>query len=81
VTLECIDRWRTLQELAGIVTPFTEKLESEIRAEVAAEHQAELEEQKKAAATELAEIRQKTQAEIATKLRSRLLELATRRRG
>lgn len=81
VTLECLDRWRTLQELAGVVTPFTARLESEIRAEVAAEHQAELEEQKKSAAAEIAEIRQKTQAEIAKQLRSRLLELATRRRG
>ncbi|MEJ2274913.1 MAG: 4Fe-4S binding protein, partial [Woeseiaceae bacterium] len=80
-TRECLDRWRTLQELAGIVTPFTAKLESEIRAEVAAQHQAELEEQKKSAAAEIEEIRQKTQAEIAKQLRSRLLELATRQRG
>ena len=80
VTRECLDRWQTLQELAGVVTPFTEKLEAEIRAEVAAEHAAELDRQKQEAAAELAEIRQQTQNEIAGKLRSRLLELATRRR-
>ncbi len=72
--------WQTLQELAGAVTPFTEKVAAEIRAEVAAEHQAELEEQQKAAAAELAQARETTRAEIAGKLRSRLLELATRRR-
>jgi pyruvate-ferredoxin/flavodoxin oxidoreductase len=72
--------WRTLQELAGVVTPFTRKLEAEIRAAVAEEHQAELDAQKQAAAAELEEVRQKTQAEITGHLRRRLLELATRRR-
>lgn len=76
----CLGSWRTLQELAGIVTPFTRMLEEEIRASVAAEHQAELDEQKQAAAAELEEVRQKTQAEIAATMRSRLLELAARKR-
>ena len=76
----CMGSWRTLQELAGIVTPFTRRLEEEIRAAVAAEHQAELDEQKQAAAAELQEVRQKTQAEIAATMRSRLLELASRKR-
>ncbi len=77
----CMDDWRTLQELAGVVTPFTEQLEAELRDELAAEHQAELDAQKKAADAELAEVREKTQADVAQKLRSRLLELARRRRG
>ena len=77
---ESLRGWRTLQELAGIVTPFTRKLEAEIRAAVAEEHQAELDAQKQAAAAELEEVRQKTQAEIAGHLRRRLLELASRRR-
>ena len=76
----CLGSWRTLQELAGIVTPFTQRLEEEIRAAVAAEHQAELDEQKQAAAAELEEVRQKTQAEIASTIRRRLLELAARKR-
>ena len=29
---QCLANWQTLQELAGIVTPFTERLEQEIRA-------------------------------------------------
>jgi len=77
---ECLANWQTLQELAGIVTPFTERLEQEIRAEVAAEHQAELNAQKQASAAEILEIQEKTQAEIAGKIRSRLLQLASQKR-
>jgi len=78
---ECLANWQTLQELAGIVTPFTERLEQEIRAQIAAEHQAELNAQKQASAAEILEIQEKTQAEIASKIRSRLLQLASQKRG
>ena len=77
---ECQANWQTLQELAGVVTPFTERLEQEIRADVAAEHQADLDAQKKASEAEIREIQEKTQVEIASKIRSRLLELAARKR-
>jgi pyruvate-ferredoxin/flavodoxin oxidoreductase len=77
---QCQASWQTLQELAGIVTPFTERLEQEIRAEVAAEHQADIEAQKKAAAAEIREIKERTQAEIASTIRSRLLQLASQKR-
>jgi len=75
-----LQAWQTLQELAGIVTPFTEHVEQEIRAEVAAEHQAELAAQKQVADAQIQEIQQKTQAEIASKIRSRLLQLASQKR-
>jgi pyruvate-ferredoxin/flavodoxin oxidoreductase len=75
-----LQAWQTLQELAGIVTPFTERLEQEIRAEVATEHQAALDAQKAASAAEIQEIREKTQVEIASKIRSRLLQLASQKR-
>ena len=77
---ECQANWQTLQELAGIVTPFTEQLEQKIRADVAAEHQADLDAQKKASDAEIREIQEKTQAEIAKNIRSRLLQLASRKR-
>ena len=77
---QSLQSWRTLQELAGIVTPFTEQLEQEIRAEVAAEHQAELDAQKQATDAQIREIQEKTQAEIASKIRSRLLMLASQKR-
>ena len=77
---QCLANWQTLQELAGIVTPFTQRLEQEIRLELAAEHQAELDAQKQASAAEIREIQEKTQAEIASNIRSRLLQLAARKR-
>jgi pyruvate-ferredoxin/flavodoxin oxidoreductase len=77
---QCLANWQTLQELAGIVTPFTEQLEQEIRAELANEHQAALDAQKQASAAEIREIQEKTQAEIAKTIRSRLLQLASQKR-
>jgi pyruvate-ferredoxin/flavodoxin oxidoreductase len=76
-----LQAWQTLQELAGIVTPFTDRLEQEIRAELAGEHQAALDAQKQASAAEIREIQEKTQAEIASKIRSRLLQLAAQKRS
>jgi pyruvate-ferredoxin/flavodoxin oxidoreductase len=81
VTGGCLANWRTLQELAGVVTPFTERVEAEIREAVAAEHRAELDAQKQAAETEIRELREQTQAEIAAQIRSRLLALASRKRS
>jgi len=80
-TLQCLEVWQTLQELAGIVTPFTESLEQEIRAELAAEHQADLDAARKESQAEILALREKTEAEIASKIRSRLLQLASRKRG
>jgi len=77
---QCLQAWRTLQELAGIVTPFTERLEQEIRAEVAAEHRAELDAQKQASEEQILQMQEKTQVEIASKIRSRLLQLASQKR-
>jgi pyruvate-ferredoxin/flavodoxin oxidoreductase len=77
---QCLANWQTLQELAGIVTPFTERLEQKIRAELADEHQAALDAQEQASAAEIREIQAKTQAEIASNIRSRLLQLASQKR-
>lgn len=77
---DCLANWQTLLELAGVVTPFTERLEQEIRDDLAAEHQAELDAQKEASAAEIRKIQEKTQAEIASKIRSRLLQLASQKR-
>jgi len=78
---QCLANWQTLQELAGIVTPFTERLEQKIRAELADEHEAALEAQKQASAAEIRDIQEKTQAEIASNIRSRLLQLASQKRN
>lgn len=77
----CAATWQTLQELAGTVTPFTERLEQQIRAEIATEHQAQLDAQAAAADARIVEIQKKTESEIAAKIRSRLLDLASRKRS
>jgi pyruvate-ferredoxin/flavodoxin oxidoreductase len=76
---ECLANWQTLQELAGLVTPFTERLEQEIRAALAEEHEADLDAQKQSFEAEIKKIREETQAEIASKIRSRLLQLAAKK--
>ncbi|MDH3491191.1 MAG: 4Fe-4S binding protein [Gammaproteobacteria bacterium] len=78
---QSLQGWQTLQELAGIVTPFTERLEQDIRAEVAAEHRAELDAQSEASEARIREIQEKIEVEIASKIRSRLMQLASRKRG
>jgi pyruvate-ferredoxin/flavodoxin oxidoreductase len=78
---QCAETWQTLQELAGIITPFTQRLEQQIRAEVAAEHQAQLDAQTEDANARILELQKKTEAEIAGKIRSRLLDLASRKRS
>ena len=78
---QCLENWQTLQELAGIVTPFTEQLEQDIRAEVAAEHEAQLDAQRKEAEERIESLQKNTEAEIAKKIRSRLMQLASRKRG
>ncbi len=78
---DCIENWRTLQELAGVVTPFTAAVEAEIRTAVAAEHKAELDGLKQESDAEIKAIREQTQAEIAAQIRSRLLALASQKRN
>ena len=80
MSAQCLANWQTLQEVAGLVTPFTEQVEQEIRAAVAAEHQAELDVQQQANDAQIREIQEKTQVEIASKIRSRLLQLASQKR-
>ncbi len=41
-TAQLAHGWRTLQELGGLVTPFTSRVEAEAKAELAAAHEAEI---------------------------------------
>jgi pyruvate-ferredoxin/flavodoxin oxidoreductase len=76
-----IEIWRTLQELAGVVTPFTAKVEQEIQARVAGEHQAELDAQKQESEQKIKELQKTVEMEIAARIRGRLMELAESRRS
>ena len=76
-----IQIWRTLQELAGVVTPFTAMVEQEIQERVAGEHQAELDAQKQEFEKQINELQKTVETEIAVKIRSRLMELAVSKRS
>ncbi len=68
--------WRTLQELAGLVTPFTERVNREAEARVAEEHQAELDALKKEHERQIQAVRDGVQGDMAGQLRNRLMSLA-----
>jgi pyruvate-ferredoxin/flavodoxin oxidoreductase len=73
---ERLHAWRTLQELAGLVTPFTATVEAKLRAELKEAHQAELEAMKNDYEARLENQRAEIEAEITGRVQSRLLALA-----
>jgi len=70
------DAWRLLQELAGLVTPFTERVRREAEEQVATERQAELEAQAAVYEQKLADLRAELQQELRGDIRERLMDLA-----
>jgi pyruvate-ferredoxin/flavodoxin oxidoreductase len=70
------EAWRTLQELAGLVTPFTERVRAEAEAAVAAERKAELAAQKADYERRIAELRAELEQEYRIEIRDRLMALA-----
>ncbi len=68
--------WRTLLELAGIVTPFTDYVEQCVAQRLSAEHQADLDALRVEYDTKIAQINANYQAETHTKIRNQLLGLA-----
>ncbi len=75
----CAERqqaWRVLQELAGLVTPFTARIQREAEERVAAEHQAELDALEADYQHRLQALRARYQEEIRHDIRERLMVLA-----
>jgi pyruvate-ferredoxin/flavodoxin oxidoreductase len=70
------DAWRLLQELAGLVTPFTERVRREAEDQVAAERRAELQAQAADYERKLADLRAELQQELRGDIRARLMTLA-----
>lgn len=68
--------WQTLQELAGIVTPFTERVAQEAADNVANAHQAELEALKKDYEARILDVQNNMQSELAQQMHERLMTLA-----
>jgi len=73
---ERMHAWRVLQELAGVVTPFTERVRREAQEQVEAAHKAELESQSASYEQRLREQREGFEEEVRQSLRERLLALA-----
>lgn len=68
--------WRTLEELGGVVTPFTRQVRAEAQQAVAAEHAAEIERLKRDYEQKLASIRAQYAGEVTATVASRLMQLA-----
>ena len=76
VTEDRLANWTTLQELAGIVTPFTARVREEAAAQVGDTHASELAALKAEYEAKLAESRAEERAAQAARLRDRLVQLA-----
>ncbi len=74
--LERLSTWRTLQELAGVVTPFTQAVRAEADAEVAATHQQEIEKIRAEYEAKLAALRASQLSDATARLGERLVQLA-----
>ncbi len=70
------DHWRTLQELAGVRTPFVARLRGEIEAQVRELHEAQLRSLRTEHETALAKLQADHEGRAAARLRDRLMQLA-----
>jgi pyruvate-ferredoxin/flavodoxin oxidoreductase len=68
--------WRTLQELGGLVTPFTARVEAEAKTNLAAAHQAELDALRQEYEEKLRALEQGMHSEMHQQITHRLMELA-----
>jgi pyruvate-ferredoxin/flavodoxin oxidoreductase len=69
------DNWRVMQELAGIVTPFTGHVEEEVRKQVQAEHDAEIASIREEYEQQISELDASIRSDVAGRVRSQLLRL------
>ncbi|MBT8419664.1 MAG: hypothetical protein KJO08_02260 [Gammaproteobacteria bacterium] len=70
------EAWRILQEMAGLVTPFTEKVEKQTEQRIAILREKEQATMKKDFDTEVAGLRETVEAEMADKVHAQLMRLA-----
>lgn len=71
-----VANWRMLQELAGLVTPFTEQIRGQVASETATDHQREIESLKQEFEAKLTAAKATERAAQAQHLRNRLMQLA-----
>ncbi len=68
--------WQVLQELSGIVTPFTKQIQEEAEKAVAEQHAAEISALRQDYEARIKQLREEHTAEITQQLRTRLMALA-----
>lgn len=73
---ERLDAWRTLQELAGLVTPFTQDVEAKLKQQMADAHQADLANLKQEYEARIENLRAEMEAEFNARVQNRLMNLA-----
>ncbi|NNM26472.1 MAG: hypothetical protein HKO59_10900, partial [Phycisphaerales bacterium] len=73
--------WRTLQELAGVVTPFTAKVRADLERELAGAHEDELARLRREHAATVADQRRQFQLEATERITARLMSLVERQSG
>ncbi len=71
-----VANWRMLQELAGLVTPFTEQIRGQVASESATDHQREIDGLKREFEEKLRSAKATERAAQAQHLRNRLMQLA-----
>lgn len=71
-----LDAWRLLQELAGLVTPFTARVQQEAETRLGEVHRAELQAQRADYETRLERLETRLREDTRQALRGRLLQLA-----
>jgi len=76
VVEERAQNWRTLQELAGLVTPFTAKVQQEAQEKVSTEHEQELATLKQGYEQQISELQQSMKSDMAVQIKDQLLKLA-----
>ena len=71
-----VQYWRTLQELAGVVTPFTARVRGEAEQLLSAMHQQELDDLKRSYEQQIAELQQRFEQDAVDRVTSRLVAMA-----
>jgi pyruvate-ferredoxin/flavodoxin oxidoreductase len=73
---ELIARWRILQELAGVISPFTEIIRAQIERDLVIVHDQAMLDLRREYEQRIAQLKQQHSAEIAQQLQMRLMSLA-----
>ena len=76
VSEERLQSWRVLQEIAGLVTPFTARVEQAAQDRVAADHEAELASLRAEYASRIAALQAEMLQQTRIEMRERMLKLA-----